>query len=92
MTDKNERYDNHFLSNCITELITEGSFLCSNKELAECLYKVLKSDYPTLYKWNDGEFERLNIVKNENKEVLLRKKQKFEKEIENIDFILSNLQ
>ena len=78
----------------VEELKKNGHFLCSNPELQNELYKHLKPEIPTLYKWEDKSFQYLNVIKkNDTSNItsLIEKREELKQEINEIDFILKHL-
>lgn len=75
----------------VAEVKKKGYYVCSNVELWEKLYQHLKPDFPTLYKWQDKNFQYLNIISNDqtnNISSMIGRATQLKKELIDIEFIL----
>lgn len=72
------------------ELRRNGYFHCSNKSLSERLYHDLKPEFPTLYRQDGKDFQKLTVVQksDENIAFLEEKKQELLDKIQEIDIVL----
>jgi len=76
------------------ELRNKGYYDCSNPELWNDLYEAMKPEFPTLYKYEYDGWQYLIILKKENPDAILgmiKRKQAFQKEVEEMNKILKHL-
>lgn len=87
-------YEYKFFEDTKDEIRQKGYFCCSNRELRDELYKVLKPSMPTLYRWEDKNFLYLNVIQREqvnNIVTMVEKREKLKEEIKEIEFVLKKL-
>ena len=75
----------------VDELEQKGFFSCSNPKLQNVLYEHLKDKYPSLYKWEDKNFQYLKIIKKEDANWLLKEAKGLLDKLGEIESVLDSI-